>query len=257
LATVYSLTGELSRAPDGAGMQTQGQYVDGPRVSFSGGAGLLSTTRDYARFLQMLLNGGELNGARLLSPTTVDLMTQNHVGDIDRGPGMGFGLGFSIRENVGDAGQPGSVGEFGWGGAYHSTYWVDPVENLVVVYLTQVIPAAGLDDQAKLRSLIYASTFSPRPRRSPSFRLRLNGEKQVTTRSPSPLNPAKVSACAPHAIPSRLISASARVTNAALLLSPSPTPSPTPAAIAITFFNAPPNSTPTKSVEVYTRNSGR
>jgi CubicO group peptidase (beta-lactamase class C family) len=157
LATVYSLTGELSRAPDGAGMQTQGQYVDGPRVSFSGGAGLLSTTRDYARFLQMLLNGGELNGARLLSPTTVDLMTQNHVGDIDRGPGMGFGLGFSIRENVGDAGQPGSVGEFGWGGAYHSTYWVDPVENLVVVYLTQVIPAAGLDDQAKLRSLIYAA----------------------------------------------------------------------------------------------------
>ncbi|MDH3422878.1 MAG: beta-lactamase family protein [Gemmatimonadota bacterium] len=157
LATVYSLMGELTRAPDGAGMQTQGQYVDGPRASFSGGAGLLSTTRDYSRFLQMLLNGGELNGARILSPVTVDLMTQNHIGDINRGPGMGFGLGFSIREDVGAAGQPGSVGEFGWGGAYHSTYWVDPVENLVVVYLTQVIPATGLDDQAKIRALIYGA----------------------------------------------------------------------------------------------------
>lgn len=157
LATVYNLRNGLTRAPDGAGMEAQGQYVDGPRVAFSGGAGLLSTARDYARFLQMLLNGGELDGTRILSPTTVDLMTQNHVGDIDRGPGMGFGLGFSIRENVGEAGQPGSVGEFGWGGAYHSTYWVDPVENLVVVYLTQVIPATGLDDQAKLRALVYAS----------------------------------------------------------------------------------------------------
>lgn len=157
LATVYSLRGELTRAPDGAGMEAQGQYVDGPRRSFSGGAGLLSTARDYARFLQMLLNGGELGGVRILSPTTVALMTENHIPHIDRGPGMGFGLGFSIRLDVGAAGQPGSVGEFGWGGAYHSTYWVDPEEELVVVYLTQVIPAAGLDDQGRLRALVYSS----------------------------------------------------------------------------------------------------
>lgn len=157
LATVYGMRADLTRAPDGEGMQAQGQYVDGPRRSFSGGAGLLSTTRDYARFLQMLLDGGELNGVRLLSPTTVDLMTQDHIPHIDRGPGMGFGLGFSVRLDVGAAGQPGSVGEFGWGGAYHSTYWVDPVEKLVVVYLTQVIPATGLDDQARLRALLYAS----------------------------------------------------------------------------------------------------
>jgi CubicO group peptidase (beta-lactamase class C family) len=162
LATVYGYTGTLARAPDGAGMQAQGQYVDGPRRSFSGGAGLLSTTRDYARFLQMMLNGGELNGVRLLSPTTVDLMTRNHIPHIDRGPGGGFGLGFSIRTDVGAAGQPGSVGEYGWGGAYHSTYWVDPVEDLVVVYLTQVIPAQGLDDQAKLRALVYASITESR-----------------------------------------------------------------------------------------------
>jgi CubicO group peptidase (beta-lactamase class C family) len=162
LATVYGYTGTLARAPDGAGMQAQGQYVDGPRQALSGGAGLLSTTRDYARFLQMMLNGGQLNGVRLLSPTTVDLMTQNHIPHIEQGPGMGFGLGFSIRLDVGAAGQPGSVGEFGWGGAYHSTYWADPVENLVVVYLTQVIPAQGLDDQAKLRSLVYSSIVESR-----------------------------------------------------------------------------------------------
>lgn len=158
-AAVYNLRGGsgLMRAPDGAGMQSQGQYVEGPRKSFSGGAGLLSTARDYSRFLQMLLNGGRLEGARLLSPTTVDLMTTNHVGDLFPGPGMGFGLGFSIRLDVGEAGQQGSVGEFGWGGAYHSTYWVDPVERLVVVYFTQVIPATGLDDYNRLRALVYSA----------------------------------------------------------------------------------------------------
>lgn len=157
LATVYNLRRSLTRAPDGAGMEAQGQYADGPRVSFSGGAGLLSTARDYARFLQMLLNGGELNGTRLLSPTSVDLMTVDHCGDLYQGPGMGFGLGFAVRLDVGAAGQHGSVGEYSWGGAYHSTYWVDPVENLVVVYLTQVIPATGLDDHARLRALVYSS----------------------------------------------------------------------------------------------------
>jgi CubicO group peptidase (beta-lactamase class C family) len=162
LATVYGYTDTLSRAPEGPGMQTQGQYVDGPRKAFSGGAGLLSTTRDYARFLQMMLNGGELNGVRILSPTTVRLMTENHIPHVDRGPGMGFGLGFSVRLDVGAAGQPGSVGEFGWGGAYHSTYWADPVENLAVVYLTQLTPAQGLDDQAKLRALVYAAIMESR-----------------------------------------------------------------------------------------------
>jgi len=158
LATVYGLrSGALTRAPDGAGMEAQGQYVDGPRVSYSGGAGLLSTARDYGRFLQMMLNGGELNGTRLLSPATVALMTQNHVGDLYTPAGMGFGLGFSVRLDVGEAGAHGSPGEYGWGGAHHSTYWVDPVEDLVVVYLTQLIPAGGLDDQARVRALVYSA----------------------------------------------------------------------------------------------------
>lgn len=157
LATVYNLTDGLRRAPDGPGMQTQGQYADGPRVSFSGGAGLLSTARDYGRFLQMLLDGGELEGTRLLSPSSVSLMTDDHIGELYPAAGMGFGLGFSVRLDVGTAGAPGSAGEFGWGGAYHSTYWVDPVEDLVVLYFTQVIPAPGLDDHARLRALVYSA----------------------------------------------------------------------------------------------------
>ena len=158
LATVYNqrIPGELVRAPGGAGMATQGQYVDGPRTSFSGGAGLLSTARDYARFLQMMLDGGTLGDARILSPASVALMTSNHVGDLFA-PGMGFGLGFSVRLDLGEAGELGSLGDYGWGGAYHTTYWVDPAERLVVVYFTQVIPASGLDDHQKLRALVHGA----------------------------------------------------------------------------------------------------
>ncbi len=157
LATVYSSTdGGLERAPDPGHMVGQGAYVEGPRTSFSGGAGLLSTATDYTRFLQMMLNGGELEGIRLLSRKTVELMTTNHLTP-EQGfrAGQGFGLGFSVVEDVGARGLPGSKGEYGWGGAYHSTYWVDPAEELVVVYLTQLIPARGLDDHGKLRALIY------------------------------------------------------------------------------------------------------
>jgi CubicO group peptidase (beta-lactamase class C family) len=156
LVTVYSAGDEgLSRTADCCGMVSQGAYAEGPRRSFSGGAGLLSTAEDYARFLQMLLNGGELDGERVLSPKTVELMTTDHLGDLDFRAGEGFGLGFSVVEDLGERGQPGSVGEFGWGGAYHSTYWVDPEEQLVVVYLTQLLPAGPIDDHGKLRALIY------------------------------------------------------------------------------------------------------
>jgi CubicO group peptidase (beta-lactamase class C family) len=156
LAVVYSATADgLERAPDPGGMVGQGAYATGPRRSFSGGAGLLSTAADYARFLQMLLNGGELDGQRILSPKTVELMTVDHIGDAYSQTGVGFGLGFSIVEDLGARGTLGSDGEYGWGGAYHSTYWVDPEERLVVVYFTQVIPAGPVDDHAKLRALVY------------------------------------------------------------------------------------------------------
>lgn len=158
LAVVYSPTENgLEPAPNPGGMVGQGAYVNGPRTSFSGGAGLLSTSMDYAKFLQMMLNKGTFNGKRILSPKTVELMTVNHLGEatfpwVD---GTGFGLGFSVVEDLGDRGTPGSVGEYGWGGAYHSSYWVDPKEEMIVVYFTQLIPAGDIDDHGKLRALIY------------------------------------------------------------------------------------------------------
>jgi CubicO group peptidase (beta-lactamase class C family) len=103
----------------------------------------------------MLLNGGELNGVRILSPKTVELMTVDHIGERYGTPGQGFGLGFSVVKDLGVRGQLGSFGEYGWGGAYHSSYWVDPREELVVTYFTQLIPASGIDDHARLRALVY------------------------------------------------------------------------------------------------------
>ena len=157
LATVYrpKVGGGIEARPETNGMQSQGMYDDGPRVSFSGGAGLLSTANDYAKFLQMTLNSGEFNGERIVSRKTIELMTTDHLGDIPFRDGTGFGLGFSVVTDLGARGSLGSIGEYGWGGAYHSTYWVDPQEELVVVYLTQIIPATGLDDYAKLRSGVY------------------------------------------------------------------------------------------------------
>ena len=158
VATVYSASEDgLKRAPDPGHMVGQGHYLNGPRTSFSAGAGLVSTARDYARFLQAMLNGGTLDGRRFLSRKSVELMTSDHLHDIDFRPGQGFGLGFYVVDDVGARGVPGTVGEFGWGGAYHSTYWVDPAEELVVVYLTQLIPAGGVDDHRKLRALVYQS----------------------------------------------------------------------------------------------------
>ena len=159
IAAVYSSTehGGIERAPDPGHMVGQGAYLDGPRKSFSGGAGLLSTASDYATFLQMMLNGGELDGTRILTRRTVDVMTVDHTGEIEFRNGQGFGLGFSIVMDPGTSGLPSSVGEYGWGGAYHSTYWVDPQEEMVVVYLTQLIPARDIDDHGKLRTLVYQS----------------------------------------------------------------------------------------------------
>lgn len=156
LAVVYSAKNPgLERAPEPGGMVGQGAYVKGPRKSYSGGAGLLSTANDYARFLQMLLNGGEWDGKRIVSRKTVELMTVDHLKGKSLQDGVGFGLGFSVVKDLGARRVLGSVSEYGWGGAYHSVYWVDPKEQLVVVYFTQLIPAGGVDDHGKLRALVY------------------------------------------------------------------------------------------------------
>jgi CubicO group peptidase (beta-lactamase class C family) len=161
LATVYGVDdGEFGRGPED-GWNGQGMFVDGPRKSFSAGAGLVSTAQDYARFLQMILNKGELEGVRVLSPKTVELMSVNHLRDIPFGEGEGFGLGFSVLQDLGARGTPGTVGELAWGGAYHSTYWVDPAEELVVVYMTQLIPTGDIDDHEKLRALVYQALIDP------------------------------------------------------------------------------------------------
>jgi len=165
LAVVYGVKdGRIERATDPK--TGQGHYVEGPRVAFSGGAGLLATARDYGRFLQMMLNKGELDGVRLLSPKTVELMTANHVGSLfgERGPadaGMGFGLGFDVVLDLGKNGRYGSDGAFGWGGAYHTNYWVDPAEKLVAVIMTQLLPAAGSDLHSRFRTLVYQSIVGP------------------------------------------------------------------------------------------------
>lgn len=153
LAAVYSLDekGELKAADDPRDIF----YVQGPRICYSGGAGLLSTAEDYARFLLMLLGGGEFGGARLLSPKSVELMTADHAGHL-YGAG-GLGLGFWVTDRLGRNGQPGTVGSFGWGGAYHTTYWVDPAEKLVAVLMTQLMPATGSDLHGKFRALVYQS----------------------------------------------------------------------------------------------------
>jgi CubicO group peptidase (beta-lactamase class C family) len=130
-------------------------YVKGPRMCYAGGAGLLSTAEDYASFLVMLLDGGELGGARVLSPKSVELMTADHAGALYGS--QAFGLGFWVTDRLGRDGQLGSVGAFGWGGAYYTTYWVDPAEKLVGVLMTQLLPATGSDLHGKFRNLVYQS----------------------------------------------------------------------------------------------------
>jgi CubicO group peptidase (beta-lactamase class C family) len=134
---------------------TDSFYVKGPRVCFAGGSGLLSTAGDYARFLMMLEQGGEYAGVRLLSPKTVELLTADHASSLYGSEG--YGLGFWVTDRLGRNGQPGTVGAFGWGGAYHTTYFVDPGERLVAVLMTQLLPAGNIDLQPKFKTLVYQS----------------------------------------------------------------------------------------------------
>jgi CubicO group peptidase (beta-lactamase class C family) len=166
LAAVYAVgaDGRILRGPDGR--LGQGQYTSGPQVAFSGGAGLLSTATDYARFLQMLANGGELEGTRYLSPTTVALMTSNHVGTLYQNGALGWGLGFEVVEQTGRAPRYGAAGEFSWSGAYHTSYWVDPAEKLVVVFMSQLLPAGPVDLRMRVRTLVNQAIVGPVPARS-------------------------------------------------------------------------------------------
>jgi CubicO group peptidase (beta-lactamase class C family) len=147
---------------------TMGNAALNPPAFLSGGGGLVSTVADYHRFTQMLLNLGELDGHRLLGPRTVDFMTRNHLpGDADLTEygrplfaettfdGVGFGLGFSVTLDPVKAKVPGSVGDFAWGGAASTAFWVDPVEDLTVVFLTQLLPSSTHPIRPQLKQLVY------------------------------------------------------------------------------------------------------
>ncbi len=159
LATVYASgsDGRITRAPEGA--KGQGDYVDGPRRSFAGGAGLLSTARDYSRFLEMIRNHGALGPVRILAPRTVELMTTNQVGSLHSATGLGFGLGFETTDRFGANGMD-SVGSFGWGGAYGSVNRVDPQARLVMVLMIQLMPNAT-DIRTTFPTLVYQALMEP------------------------------------------------------------------------------------------------
>jgi CubicO group peptidase (beta-lactamase class C family) len=133
-------------------MQQQNKYR-------SGGAGLVSTITDYARFLNMLLNNGTLDGVRLLNPETVALMTKNQIGDLNiafavHGTKFGYGVGV-VPEGADRANEPSSPGSCSWGGIFHTFFWVDPREQLVGIYMTQLFPFNHLDHWARFKKLTY------------------------------------------------------------------------------------------------------
>ena len=134
---------------------------------FSGGAGLVSTAADYARFLQMLLNKGELNGKRLLKPETIELMTRNQIGELKvaiGGHGDKFGYGFGILTEAGRGADVASAGTFSWGGIFNTYFWVDPEKQLVGILLTQIYPFNQLSIRDDFKRLTYDSLANAPPK---------------------------------------------------------------------------------------------
>jgi CubicO group peptidase (beta-lactamase class C family) len=141
-----------------------------PPPFISGGGGLCSTAADYLTFCRALLNGGELGGVRLIGPKTLALMTSNHLPGGRTLPemsrslfseatyhGIGFGLGFSVTLDPAQTLIPGSAGEYAWGGAATTSFWVDPAEELAVIFMTQVLPSTAYPVRRELRTMIYAA----------------------------------------------------------------------------------------------------
>ena len=140
---------------------TGGDYIN-VRL-YSGGHGLVSTTADYLRFAQLVLNKGELDGVRLLGPRTMELMTTNHLPPAlmpiamgeEQMPGFGFGLGFSVMMDVAQSGMMGSVGLHGWGGWANTHFWVDPQEQLIGILMLQYVPSGTYPVTSDFRTLVY------------------------------------------------------------------------------------------------------
>ncbi|BAM91125.1 beta-lactamase [Bradyrhizobium oligotrophicum S58] len=141
-----------------------------PPAFVSGGGGLCATTADYLTFCRALLNGGELGGVRLLGPKTLKLMTSNHLpGGVDLPTlsrsmfaeaaynGIGFGLGFSVTMDPAKTLIAGSAGEYAWGGAASTAFWIDPAEDLITIFMTQVLPSSAYPIRRELRTMVYAA----------------------------------------------------------------------------------------------------
>jgi CubicO group peptidase (beta-lactamase class C family) len=130
-------------------------------VLLLGGAGLVSTLDDYARFCQMLLNDGQLDGARILSRKSVELMRSDHLGNLGRagllGEGYGFGLTFAVNLGPGKSATVGSQGEYYWGGAAGTSFWIDPKEHLIGVFLIQVLPPTNIPAGEQFKRMAYLS----------------------------------------------------------------------------------------------------
>jgi CubicO group peptidase (beta-lactamase class C family) len=170
------------------GRATRNQPMDGgarrPPTLLSGGGGLVSTAADYHRFTQMLLNGGALDGVRLLGTRTVDYMVRNHLpGGVDLEAfgrplfaempfsGVGFGLGFSVVVDPVKGRSLCSAGEYAWGGAASTAFWVDPAEELTALFFTQLLPSSAHPIRSQLRTLVYQALVDPpRSRAEPSGR---------------------------------------------------------------------------------------
>jgi CubicO group peptidase (beta-lactamase class C family) len=138
----------------GAALGGDVNYPLRKKTYFSGGAGLSSTAYDYAVFLQMMLNGGTYNGKRLLSHNTVRMMTMNQIGDLGLGDDK-FGLGFAIVSEKGSANNPSQAGTYSWGGAFKTSYWVDPKEKMIVVFYRQLLNTTHGNLSDKFKVLAY------------------------------------------------------------------------------------------------------
>jgi CubicO group peptidase (beta-lactamase class C family) len=141
-----------------------------PPSFISGGGGLCSTVADYLTFCRALLGGGELGGVRLLGPKTLKLMTSNHLpGGVDLPAmsrslfseaaynGIGFGLGFAVTMNPAQTLIPGSPGEYSWGGAATTSFFIDPAEELIAIFMTQVLPSSAYPLRRELRTMVYSA----------------------------------------------------------------------------------------------------
>jgi len=161
MAAVYSPGGAgIERAPgefsrEGGLVVSTTYPYEGPRSYYSGGGGLSSTAPDYAKFAQMILNRGELNGRRLLSPATVDLMTMDHAGQIVEDGAPSFGLGFSVDSAERGFPELTSEGTHGWGGFWYTRFFINPEEELIGIFMGQLYPSEGLQLNLKHQVLAH------------------------------------------------------------------------------------------------------